>query len=344
MALKELTQYINLAQNNKTNSLTLSHTDLLPISHPRSTRDHSLTASALDSSRARWFVDDSRITDERARVILASALTSEFGSVEHTYYSSILSGLAQGTVPTDALIAVSNPFSGGNSSAERSLRARLQRRDRDGQFAFMGGGLSALVRRANGLVYNLLGRPLVDGPDGDDIQMELPDGRIVNVPASKGLFRKATLAKPGKGDGYSKTPAKVSLADKNIINEEDLVFVDSPNGWEKIEDNFWSNGKWQVSKDKDGNFAVVRDVPEIGKQEFLQGNFKSWDNVLEAIDEREEKDKDKKANLPKSKEPKEAKKFEFVFPEGAKKISQDSSYDPEGRVDEESTDFTDDPV
>lgn len=86
MALKELSQYINLAQSDKSHSLTLAHTDLLPISHPRSTRNHSMTASALSSARARWITDDPRITDDRAKTILASALTCEAGSVEHTYY------------------------------------------------------------------------------------------------------------------------------------------------------------------------------------------------------------------------------------------------------------------
>ena len=342
MAMRELSRYISLAQNDKTESLTLSHTDLLPISHPRSTREHSMTASALRHAKSRWYSDDPRITDERAKVVLASAFSAEPGSVEHTYYSSILSGLTQGTIPADALIAVGNPFSGGNSSAERSLRARLQRRDREGQFAEMGGGFSALVRRANGLVYNLLGRPLVDGPDGDDIQMELPDGRIVNVPASKGLFRKATLAKPGKGDGFSKTPAKVSLADSNIINEEDLVFVDSPNGWNKVADNVWSNGTWQISKGKDGKFAVTRDASN-GKQEVIQGDFKSWDSVLEALDKYDDKEKNKKANLPKPEAKKEPKKFEFDVPEGGYRV-REGEYDPEGRIDEESTDFTDDPA
>ena len=47
MALKELSSYITLAQSNKNSSLTLSNTDLLPTSHPRSTREHSLTASAV---------------------------------------------------------------------------------------------------------------------------------------------------------------------------------------------------------------------------------------------------------------------------------------------------------
>jgi DNA polymerase III epsilon subunit-like protein len=347
MALKELTQYINLAQNNKTNSLTLSHTDLLPISHPRSTRDHSLTASALESSRARWFVDDPRITDDRARVILASALTSEFGSVEHTYYNSILSGLPQGTLPTETLLAA---MGDGNSPIARSLRAKLQRRDRKGRFAYQGGGLRALVRRG-GKVFSVVGKTLMDSIDGENVLVELPDGRIAKLPPAKGEFVKAILNPTA--DGFSKAPVRYSSSD-DVINEEDIEFVEAPDGWEKIEDNFWSNGEWQVSKNKDGNFAVMRDVPEIGKQEFLQGNFKSWSDILDKIDEIDKPSQ--KAALPDKEQvsepealvkpalPGKEMAFEFAFPEGAKKVSPDSSYDPEGRVDEESTDFTDDPV
>ena len=354
MAMKELSRYISLAQTDKIESLTLSHTDLLPISHPRSTREHSLTASALRLTKSRWYADDPRITDERARVILASAFSAEPGSVEHTYYSSILSGLSQGMIPADALIAAGNPFSGKNSSAERSLRARLQRRDREGKFAFMGGGLSALVRRANGQVFNLVGRPVIDGPNGDDIQMELPNGKIVNIPASKGMFTKAIINQTS--DGFSKNPAKAATT-SNIINESDLVFVDAPNGWNKIAENVWSNGSWEASKGKDGNFIIDRDANN-GKREVIKGNFSDWEDVLDGIADYEEKGDKKKATLPESEQkpkaqvpnggdgegPKGPKKFEFEYPQGAYKIQQGKEYDPEGRIDEESTDFTDDPV
>ena len=146
MALKELSQYINLAQNNKSNALTLSNTDLLPVSHPRSTRQNSMTASALREAKIRWVIDDPRITDDRARTVLASALLAEIDSVEHTYYTSMLSALPQGTIPAETLLAA---IGDGNSPFNRSLRAQLQRRDRKGRFAFMGGGLRALVRRGS---------------------------------------------------------------------------------------------------------------------------------------------------------------------------------------------------
>jgi hypothetical protein len=102
MALKELSTFINLAQSNKSNSLTLSNTDLLPIAHPRSTRSHSMTASALREARVRWYVDDPEIKDERTKTILASALIAEVDSPEFIYYNALLASLPQGEVPLQA--------------------------------------------------------------------------------------------------------------------------------------------------------------------------------------------------------------------------------------------------
>jgi hypothetical protein len=363
MAIRELSQYITLAQSDKSTSLTLSNTDLLPVSHPRSTRNHSMTASALTEARARWVADDPRIVDGYAKTIIASALTSKYASVEHVYYNSILSSLPQGVVPAEVIVAASNPFSGGNSSAERSLRARLQRRDREGKFAFMGGGLSALVRKSNGRVYNLVGRPIIDGPNGDDIQMELPDGKIVNIPASKGMFIKAVINPTS--DGYSKNTAKTATT-KNIINEEDLVYVDAPQGWSKTGTNTWnSEDGWGIEKGRDKNGYYQYEIKDpAGKTVGTSSG--DWEDALDNIAEKKE---GKKAVLPSDDKfveeiimdppkdgkggggrggdgggPKTPKPFEFKYPQGAVKIKIDESYDPEGRVDEESPDFTDDPV
>jgi hypothetical protein len=366
MALKELSQYITLAQSDKSNSLTLSNTDLLPVAHPSSTRNHSMTASALAESRARWVANDPRVVDGYAKTIIASALTAEKDSVEHIYYYSILSNLPQGVVPADILIAAGDPFSGGNSSAERSMRARLQRRDREGKFAFMGGGLSALIRRSNGKVFNLVGRPIVDGPNGDDIQMQLPDGKIVNIPASKGMFVKAIINPTP--DGFSKDPAKAATTG-NIINEEDLVYVDAPQGWKKTGDNAWesNDGKYVIAKGKDKNGFDNYEVKDAKSGKTISNNASDWEDALDAIAEKED---GKKAVLPSKTEQQYGggvdtrnpdgsfknpvqlpnkntdapAKFDFEYPAGAIKMKIDESYDPEGRIDEASPDFTDDPA
>jgi len=350
MALKELSSYITLAQSNKNSSLTLSNTDLLPTSHPRSTREHSLTASAVRNARSRWFADDPRITDERAKTILSSAFSSEVGSVEHTYYTSVLSALPQGMIPTEALLAA---FGDGNSSAARSARAQLQRRDREGKFAFQGGGLRALVRRGS-QVFSLIGRTVADGL-GDLVQIELPDGRIAQVPGSKGEFIKAVLPTP---DGYSPAPIDVPTSQLgDVINESDIQYTNSPEGWEKVEpsesdmdklENEFSDGE-SVQKYADGAFNVfVVSNSETKKRKLIletaEGDridaFDNWADLQDALRGKEEELAKPKAQLPKEKE----SKFAFNYPEGAYKIAQGADYDVQGRQEEDSPNFTDDPA
>ena len=343
IAMKDLSQYVTLLQNNKVAAIKPSHTDLLPVAHPRSTKMNTLTASALISAQANWYADDSRITNEKVKSIVASAYTARFGSVEHSYYSAVLASLPQGSIPQDILVSLT---ADGNSSAEKSLRARLQRRDRFGKFAFMGGGMRALIRMAkDGQVRSLTGRPIADGSNGDDVQMQLPDGRIVNIPASKGEFISAII-NPTK-DGFSPVPAKVSTEDNDVvINEADLTFSDAPEGWEKISDDTWSNGKWNVMKNADGKFIV--DMP-IGTTHMmrLSSDNTDWEDVLDSINEYEDKDKEPKAELPTEdvtpeqkaelpkktggdgEGPKGPKKFAFEYPEGAYKISKDPDADIE---------------
>ena len=341
MALKELSTYINLAQSNKSNSLTLSHTDLLPVAHPRSTRNHSMTASALREARVRWYVDDPAIKDERAKTVLASALMAEIDSPEFIYYNSLLASLPQGEVPLQALLAA---FGDGNSPMNRSLRAQLQRRDRLGRFAFQGGGIKNLIKRASG-VFSLTGRTLADLPDGR-VQIELADGRIVAVNPEVGEYTKAVL--PGQSkDGFSPKPVKnVSIFDKPM-DEKDLEFFEAPVGWEKDVNNpnVWANENWKVEVQKDDagnrNYAVTKD----GEKVF--DDKSSWADVLDGIDDHEQVANKQAEAKPEQKEQKAkapAKKFEFNYPENAYKLRPDADYSPEGRVDENSPDFTDDPA
>ncbi len=322
MAVKELSQFINLFKHNKDISLTFAHTDLLPTSHPRSTRNHTMTASALQGARARWYSDDARITDARAKAVLASAFSAEEGSVERSYFLSVLSGLPQGTIPGETLAAVT---ADGNSSADKSRRAKLQRRDRYGRFAFQGGGMFAFVRRANGNVHALLGRPIGDAPDSvDGVQVELPGGRFVELPSSKAEYVKAII-NPTK-DGYSKDPAKVSTADP-VIDEADLKFIDAPNGWTKHGAITYKKGEWTAT------FNEVLNEWDASNSKGDHFQEKSWADLEDKIDGAD----NQKAELQNKKE------FEFKYPDGAYKVNT-KEYDPQGRDGEDSPDFTDDPV
>ena len=234
-ALTELSHYITLAQSNRSLTASVENTDLLPIAHPCSTRDNDLTLASLLKYRARWINDDPEIKDEVVKELLLSAFTSHPSSVEYEYALTRLSSMPQGMVPQYALVAA---LGDGNSSAARSMRALKQRRDRKGRFAEMGGGLRALIKRvANGLVQSLTGTAVSQSIDGEYFDMELPDGRLVRVPTGSAEGVKAILPSMRTKDGYSKTPAKVSIGDP-VVNESDLEVIDAPSGFQL--DETWS--------------------------------------------------------------------------------------------------------
>jgi len=347
LAMKELNNYISLAKHNKSDFFYASNTDLLPISHPRSTREHSMTASALRISRSRWFAADPRITDERAKAVLASAFESVPGSVEHLYYTSILLSLPQGIVPGDALIAATD----GNSFESRSARARRQRRDRKGQFAYEGGGIRALIRRLNGEIFSISGRVVANAKNSRDVEVEFPDGKIAQVNPVKGEYIKAVLPTP---DGYSPKPIVPSVSEE-VIDEKDLVFLDAPNGW--VKDKAFKDFGDKVERYVDSNkeFAVLVSKKDDGTKDYQILNAKSdeeigvvntWAEVQDRLEGKEDQILNQKAELPKQQAAPVGNKggFEYNYPDNAYKIRQDSEYDVQGRIDEESPDFTDDPV
>lgn len=254
-AMRELSAFINLAQKNAFSDTFANHTDLLPVAHPASTRVHGLTASALVEAHMRWILSDTRIS-EQARPLLASVFTSSSDSVEYKYAMTRLSNLPAGSYPLEALVAA---FGDGNSAFARRARAMLQRRDRKGRFAFQGGGMSALVERINGMVQRLTGRVVSQSEDGNTVRIQLPNGRLVDVPVDGGEFIKAVL--DGNKDGFSGVAAKHKVGDV-IINEEDLQFFDAPHGFEKDASYKgpgvrYTDGAYNV--DKNGkNFVITR--------------------------------------------------------------------------------------
>ena len=238
--ISAVSRYISLAQHNKVLGAKAEYTELLPVAHPRSTRDHELSNAELMKARARWITDDPAITDDSAKTLLASALTSHPASVEYEYAITRLSTLPQGMIPKYALVAA---LGDGNSSAARRARAMLQRRDRKGRFAEMGGGLRALIRRASGVVQSLTGRAVSEGIDGDTFIMETPDGKLVRVPAKSAEGIKAILPSMQTKDGYSKSAAKYVTGDP-IVEEKDLETIDAPDGF--TVDETWSPDQGDV--------------------------------------------------------------------------------------------------
>src|SRR6056300_1455805 len=104
-AINELSSYTALLQRNRISGNALDYVDLLPIAHPRSTRDHELSGAQLFEYRSRWVLDDPRITDYTVRTLLASALTAHPATTEYEYAIARLEAMPQGTVPQYALVA-----------------------------------------------------------------------------------------------------------------------------------------------------------------------------------------------------------------------------------------------
>jgi UvrD-like helicase C-terminal domain/AAA domain len=232
LAVRDLSDFISVLQKDKTNLDKVRNADLLPVGHPSSKRPHAMTASALRAERGRWYACDPRITNDEARTIIASAFSAPEFSPEETYYLTRLLALPQGSAPLSALLA---SYGGGNSRAARSARARMQRRDRKGRFAWQGGGMSALVRRRDGSTRRLTGRTVAQGVGNDDtFDFETPDGKIYRVPASSAESSKGYLELDEYPDGYSPAAAKIS-GDDVVIPEESLVTVEAPNGFRRDE-------------------------------------------------------------------------------------------------------------
>ena len=231
-ALSELSTYISLAKHNKVNGFKAFNTDLLPVSHPRSTKLTTMTASAMLEAQMRWVIDDPQITDDSVKSLIASAMMSHPDSPEHIYSMKRIELLPQGTVPLEALVAA---YGDGNSRAARSARAKLQRRDRKGRFAEMFGTFKLILGLRDGGKASATGRILGQNIFSPDfLDMELPDGRIAAVPISQGEQPEAFLddvSPEAREKGFVR--ASDADIDKNapVVSEDSIVFMDAPSGF-----------------------------------------------------------------------------------------------------------------
>ena len=252
-ALKAVSAHIALATNNKYTSASLSNSDLLPIGHPMTTAVHAMTSSALAHAQARWISADRLIADD-ARALVASAYSLEPESFERRHAFARLAATPTTSVPRlytlDPITAAFGFGLGGDSKAARSLRAHLQRRDRYGRFAFMGGGFSFNLRGLDGMFSKFGGR--VVGAGGDNsVEIEVSDHpRIPNgiyaLPAGKGVSSKAWL------------PESINIPDSSsstdlFIDEGSLQRLDAPSGWDKQPSVPGSIETWTS---KDGYFVT----------------------------------------------------------------------------------------
>ncbi len=259
-AITDLSNYISLAKYNKVIGLTADHTDLLPISHPRSTQINALSASALVQAKIRWYVDDPRIKDDTVKSLVASAMAAPTDSAEYKYALTRLENLPASELPLEALAAAANPYAGKNSAAARRARESIQLSDRFERWLDMFGslkkratdGFRTYVRRNDGTTRSHSGVVLNQNMERPElIDIEVGKGKVAIVPIKSGEGLKAFIKDPDSVDGFSQTEAKPTNAP--IIPEDSIVFTEAPSIYRK-EDDYRGKG----TKYTDDKYDIIK--------------------------------------------------------------------------------------
>ena len=305
-ALRAVGAFISLAAINKVTEASIANADLLAVGHPLSQKSHGMSEAALRNERARWIAADLYI-DDSVRSLVAAAHSYEPGSIERAHAFARLAALGPGILPITASIDLNTNVSsytefvlglglGGNSDMARRLRAKMQRRDRYGRFAFMGGGFSFSLRGLDGGFTKVSGRVVGASGDKDSVDIEvkghksLPDG-IYAMPSSKGSSVKAIL-----GDDVIKDLPDTDISipgDDVFVSTDELKPMMAPTGWEtKVTGTTGGNpSRWEhVSPD---GYTVQDDGPDSAYRYTLrrqEGNtyvepkssFNSWADVQKA--------------------------------------------------------------
>ena len=139
-----------------------------------------------------------------------------------------------------AIVAGLLSVMGGNSEAARRARANVQRRDRRGRFAEMGGGFSFVVKGLDGAFQGISGK--VVGSSGEtDVEIEvsgndagLPPGIYV-VDSTKGTAVRAILSDEAFEDAPEVDLDSASRTHEgSFIDANDVTLIDVPSGWVEV--------------------------------------------------------------------------------------------------------------
>ena len=235
-AIREVRNFLTLALEGPSTNGEMSHTDLLPLGHPSSTAQHDLPASTLRTLTANWVASDPRIKSEEARAIVAAVYASNPYSVDYAFNIVRLQALAADQVPVELtlqpLVAFGNPYAGKNSAWHRRMRANRQRRDDEGQFAEMGGGIRFYARKGSN-IYSIVGKVAgipENDPNGIDIEVTgvkgFKDG-IYTVPSNITHTFKAILPE----HAVSNLVPMAKNSNVPFVDVKDLKRKDLPTSW-----------------------------------------------------------------------------------------------------------------
>ena len=235
-ALREVQNFLTLALEGPSANGEMSHTDLLPLGHPSSTAQHDLPASTLRTLTANWIASDPRIKSDEARSIVAAVYASNPYSVDYAFNIVRLQALAADQVPVELtiqpLVAFGNPYAGKNSSWHRRMRANRQRRDDEGQFAEMGGGIRFYVRKGSS-IYSIVGKVAgipENDPNGIDIEVTNVKGfknGIYTLPSNITSTFKAILPE----HAVSNLVPMAKNSNVPFVDMKDLKRKDLPTSW-----------------------------------------------------------------------------------------------------------------
>ena len=106
VALREVSDFVNMATTGAKPKVAGEHTDLLPVGHPLSTRVNDYSANDVMEFKAEWVAADPRIAEE-FRPLVASAYKTNSNSAEREYVLAKLEATSPVDVPRDVVLGLS---------------------------------------------------------------------------------------------------------------------------------------------------------------------------------------------------------------------------------------------
>ena len=105
VAIREISDFVNVATTGATPKVSEAYLDLLPIGHPQSTRAIEYSADDVVEHSADWVASDPRIAEEY-RPLVASAYKTPMHSVERSYALAKLEATSPLDVPRDIVLSL----------------------------------------------------------------------------------------------------------------------------------------------------------------------------------------------------------------------------------------------
>lgn len=105
IAIREISDFVNVATTGATPKVSEAYLDLLPIGHPQSTRAIEFSTEYLVDYNADWIASDPRIAEE-FRPLVASAYKTPANSVERSYAMAKLEAISPVDVPRDIVLSL----------------------------------------------------------------------------------------------------------------------------------------------------------------------------------------------------------------------------------------------